>query len=119
MQVTINGQTYYVIDANKINDANVAGFYTYKEWVPNFVAAINTPGTYAAVLPGDSPVFKWTNTTGTVAEQTKLYQRYAHLAGGAILIQPNGTIIPYGTTLDPSGSAISFVSPSQIYNPSR
>jgi hypothetical protein len=69
-EVTINGQTYYVIDANKINEANVAGFYTYKEWVDDFVAAMNTPGTTAAVLPGNSPVFKWTNTIGTVAYQT-------------------------------------------------
>jgi hypothetical protein len=29
-QVTINGQTYYVIDANNINPANIAGFYTYQ-----------------------------------------------------------------------------------------
>jgi len=47
-QVTINGQTYYVIEADKINPANIAGFYTYDKWIPNFVAAINTPGTYAA-----------------------------------------------------------------------
>jgi hypothetical protein len=60
-QVTINGQTYYVIEASSINPANIAGFYTYQGWVPNFVAAINTPGTYAAVLPGNSPVFQWTN----------------------------------------------------------
>jgi len=51
-QVTINGQTYYVIDANKINPADIAGFYTYDKWVSNFVAAMNTPGTYAAGLPG-------------------------------------------------------------------
>ena len=36
-QVTINGQTYYVIDANNINPANIAGFYTYQAWVSNFV----------------------------------------------------------------------------------
>jgi len=39
-----------------------------------FVAAINTPGTYAAGLPGNSPVFQWTNTTGTVAYQTMRYK---------------------------------------------
>jgi len=44
-QVTINGQTYYVIEANKINPADIAGFYTYDKWVSNFVAAMNTPGT--------------------------------------------------------------------------
>jgi len=118
-QVTINGQTYYVIEADKINPANIAGFYTYDKWIPNFVAAMNTPGTYAAVLPGNSPVFQWTNTTGTVAYQTHLYQHYAPLAGGDILIQSNGTIIPYGTTDSPSGSALfNFTSPSQIYNSS-
>ena len=28
-QVTINGQTYYVIEANNINPGDIAGFYTY------------------------------------------------------------------------------------------
>ncbi|MDT7970957.1 MAG: hypothetical protein RQ842_10325, partial [Vulcanisaeta sp.] len=37
-QVTINGQTYYVIDANNINPADIAGFYTYQGWVDDFVA---------------------------------------------------------------------------------
>ena len=58
-QVTLNGQTYYVIEASSINPADIAGFYTYQEWVPNFVAAINTPGTTAAELPGNSPVFTY------------------------------------------------------------
>jgi len=119
MQVTINGQTYYVIDANKINEGNVAGFYTYQGWVNKFVAAINTPGTYAAVLPGDSPVFKWQNLTGAVAYQTKLYQQYyGSFSGGYVLVLPNKTIIPYGVGI-PSGSAISFASSSQVYNSSN
>jgi hypothetical protein len=58
-QVTINGQTYYVIEASSINPANIAGFYTYQAWVPNFIAAINTPGTTPAGLPGNSPVFTY------------------------------------------------------------
>ncbi len=117
-EITINAQTYYVIDANKINPANVAGFYTYREWVDDFVAAINTPGTYAAVLPGDSPVFKWTNTIGTVAKQTMLYQQYyGSLSGGYVLVLPNKTIISYGVGI-PWGSAISFSFPSHVYNPS-
>jgi len=115
-QVTINGQTYYVIDANNINPADIAGFYTYQGWVPNFVEAMNTPGTYAAVLPGNSPVFQWTNTAGTVAYQTLLYQQYyGSLSGGYVLVLPNKTIISYGVGI-PSGSAISFDSPSQVYN---
>ncbi|MFP3297129.1 MAG: hypothetical protein RXN78_06025 [Vulcanisaeta sp.] len=117
-QATINGQTYYVIEANKINPANIAGFYTYDKWVSNFVAAMNTPGTYAAVLPGNSPVFQWTNTTGTVAYQTMLYGHYGQFAGGVVLILPNKTIIPYGTPASPAGSAISFDSPSQVYSSS-
>jgi len=118
-QVTISGQTYYVIEANKINPANIAGFYTYQAWVPNFVVAINMPGTYAAVLPGNSPVYTWENVTGTLVYETHLYQHYAPLAGGDILIQSNGTIITYGTTDSPSGSALfNFTSPSQIYNSS-
>jgi hypothetical protein len=117
-QVTINGQTYYVIDANNINPADIAGFYTYQGWVTNFVEAMNTPGTYAAVLPGNSPVFQWTNITGTVAYQTLLYQQYyGSLSGGYVLVLPNKTIISYGVGI-PSGSAISFDSPSQVYNPS-
>jgi len=118
-QVTINGQPYYVIEANKINPANIAGFYTYQGWVPNFVAAMNTPGTNAAVLPGNSPVFQWTNTTGTVAYQTWIYQDYIRgFAGRVVLVQSNGTIIPYGAGT-PSGSALfNFSSPQQTYNPS-
>jgi len=116
---TINGQTYYVIDANNINPADIAGFYTYQGWVPNFVEAMNTPGTYAAGLPGNSPVFQWENLTGTVAYQTMLYQHYIiGFAGRDVLVLPNGTIIPYGAGT-PSGSALfSFSSPQQGYNPS-
>jgi len=117
-QVTINGQTYYVIEANNINPADIAGFYTYQGWVTNFIEAINTPGTYAAGLPGNSPVFQWTNITGTVAYQTMLYEHYAHVFGGAVLVLPNKTIIPYGITSSPSGTAISFDLPQQGYNPS-
>jgi hypothetical protein len=96
--VTINGQTYYVIEANSINPANIAGFYTYQGWVPNFVEAINTPGTYAAVLPGNSPVYDWANITGTLAYETHRYQDYIRgFSGGVVLVLPNGTMIPYGT----------------------
>nr|MCG2874946.1 hypothetical protein [Acidilobus sp.] len=118
-QATINGQTYYVIEADKINPANIAGFYTYDKWVSNFVAAMNTPGTYAAGLPGNSPVFQWTNTTGTVAYQTSVYQDYIRgFAGGDVLVLPNGTIISYGSGT-PSGSAFfNFIIPQQSYNPS-
>jgi hypothetical protein len=116
MNTTIDGQTYYVIDANKINPANIAGFYTYDKWVPDFIAAINTPGTYAAGLPGNSPVYDWANITGTLVYETHLYQHYAQLSGGLTLVPPNRTIIPYGITFSPSGSAIPFVVPSQVYN---
>jgi hypothetical protein len=118
VQVTINGQTYYVIEANNINPANIAGFYTYQGWISNFVEAMNTPGTYAAGIPGNSPVFQWTNITGTVAYQTHLYQQYSNFFGGDVLVQSNGTIIPYGITSSPSGTAISFDFPQQVYNPS-
>jgi len=98
-QVTINGQTYYVIDANNINPADIAGFYTYQGWVSNFVAAMNTPGTYAAALPGNSPVYDWANITGTIAYQTMLYEHYyPYLNGGYVLVLPNKTIISYGKT---------------------
>jgi len=116
-QVTINGQTYYVIQADNINTANIAGFYTYDKWVTNFVVAINTPGTYAAVLPGNSPVFQWTNTTGTVAYQTIVYEGYGIGGGRGVLIESNGIIIPYGVTYSPSGSALSsFTTPYKVYN---
>jgi len=118
-QVTINGQTYYVVLADKINPGDIAGFYTYDKWVPKFEVAINTPGTYAAGLPGNSPIFQLTNTTGTVAYQTMVYQHYANLFGRSVLILPNKTIIPYGITTSPSGSALfNFTSPQQTYNPS-
>jgi hypothetical protein len=118
-QVTINGQPYYVIEANNINPANIAGFYTYQGWVPNFEVAINTPGTYAAGLPGNSSIYTWENTTGTLVYQTQLYQHYIRgFAGRDVLVLPNGTIISYGAGT-PSGSALfNFSSPQQTYNPS-
>jgi hypothetical protein len=120
-QVTINGQTYYVIEADKINEANVAGFYTYDKWVPNFVAAINTPGTHATELPGNSPVFQWTNTTGTVAYQTIKYVQYGLSgAGGYILVLPNKTIIPYGPFTNIAGPSLNnYIVVRQVYNPSN
>ena len=109
----------YIIEANKINPADVAGFYTYQGWVTNFVEAMNTPGTYAAGLPGNSPVFQWTNTTGTVVYETQLYQDYIRgFSGRDVLVQPNGTIIPYGAGT-PSGSTLfNFTTPQHTYNPS-
>jgi len=119
-QATINGQTYYIIEANKINPADIAGFYTYDKWVPNFVAAMNTPGTYAAGLPGNSQVYDWANVTGTVAYQTLQYKVYGGFPSGRdVLVQRNETIIPYGVTSSPLGSALSsFTIPQQSYNPS-
>jgi len=120
-QVTINGQTYYVINANNINPADIAGFYTYDKWVSNFIEAMNTPGTYAARIPGNSPVYDWTNTTGTLVYETHLYQDYIEgFFGGAVLVQPNGTIIPYGYNANvPGGTPLSdFINPQHIYNPS-
>ena len=119
-QVTINGQTYYIIDANEINPADIGVFDTYQGWVTNFVTAMNMPGTYAAGLPVNSPVFQWTNTTGTVAYQTTVYE--GHGAGGGsgeVLIEPNETIISYGVIPSPSGSALSnFNAPYKVYNSS-
>jgi len=120
-QAIINGQTYYVIEANKINPADIAGFYTYDKWVPNFVAAMNTPGTYAAVLPGNSPVFQWTNTTGTVAYETMSLGPYIRgFSGGVVVVLPNKTIIPYGYNANvPGGTPLSnFINPQQLYNSS-
>jgi hypothetical protein len=118
-QATINGQTYYVIEANSINPANIAGFYTYDKWVPNFVVAMNTQGTYAAVLPGNSPIFQLTNTTGTVAYQTMVYGRYGPFGGGDVLVRPNGTIIPYGATGNIAGASLdNYLFTQQSYNPS-
>jgi len=121
MQVTINGQPYYVIEANNINPANIAGFYTYDKWVPNFEVAINTPGTTAAVIPGNSPVYDWANVTGTLVYETHLYQHYIiGFSGGDVLVQPNRTIIPYGINNNIPASAYfsNFVVPPQVYNSS-
>jgi len=124
-QVTINGQTYYVIEASSINPANIAGFYTYSPWVPNFEVAMNMPGTYAAVLPGNSPagnspVFTWDNLTGRIADEVLQYKVYGgYPSGRDVLVQRNETIIPYGVTSSPLGSALSsFTIPQQSYNPS-
>ena len=120
-QAIIDGQTYYVIEANKINPADIAGFYTYQGWVPNFVEAMNTPGTYAAGLPGNSPVFQWTNTTGTIAYETmSLGPRIRGFSGADILVEPNGTILPYGYNDNvPGGMPLSnFINPQHTYDPS-
>ena len=117
-QVTINGQPYTVIEANRINPGDIAGFYTYDKQVPNFEVAMNTPGTYAAGLPGNSPVFQWTNTTGTVSYQTLLYQQYIGFsAGGNVLVQSNEPIISYGVyTNIPGTYLINYITPQQSYN---
>jgi hypothetical protein len=113
--VTINGQTYYVIDANNINPADIAGFFTYWRWINNFVTAINTPGVIPAGLPGNSPVFQWENLTGTVAYETmSLGPRIRGFDGGIVLILPNGTIVSYGAGT-PSGSALfNFTTPQYV-----
>jgi hypothetical protein len=128
-QVIVNGQTYYVIEANIINPANIAGFYTYQGWVTNFVTAMNTPGTTAellpqlpgnttSLLPANSIIFYWPNETGTVAFETKLYQYGSDFIGGYLLKQPHGPIIPYGIIPNPSGLAfLKFTAPKQVYNP--
>jgi len=120
-QVTINGQTYFVIDANNINPADIAGFYTYQGWVSDFIEAMNMPGTIPERLPGNSPVYDWANITGTVAYETLKYKVYGgYPAGGYVLELPNGTIIPYGVTTGPLGSSFNnFTAPSQVYNPSN
>jgi len=119
MNTTIGGQTYYVIDANNINPADIAGFYTYQGWVSNFVTAMNMPGTYAAVLPGNSPVFQWTNITGTVAYQTMVYGRYGPFGGGDVLVLSNETTIPYGTTGNIAGASLdNYLFTQQLYNSS-
>ncbi len=117
-EITINGQIHYVIDTDKINPANIAGFYTYREWVDDFVAAMNTPGTYAAGLPGNSPVFKWQNLTGTVAYQTMEYGSFGNFAGRYVLVLPNKTIIPYGVIGDIIGTSLNnYIFVRQTYNP--
>jgi len=119
-QVTINGQPYYVIEANSINPANIAGFYTYDKWVSNFEAAMNIPGTTVASIPGNSPVYDWANTTGTLVYQTQLYGQYGPFPGRYVLVLPNKTIVPYGVNGDVTGAALSnFYSTNQIYNPSN
>jgi len=118
-QATVNGQTYYVIEANKINPADIAGFYTYDKWVPNFIAAMNMPGTTAASVVGNSPVYDWANITGTLVYQTQLYGHYGPFPGRYVLVLSNGTIIPYGVNDDVAGAALSnFYIANQIYNPS-
>jgi len=109
--VTINGQTYYVIDADRINPADIAG--SYWRWENNFVTAINIQGTYAAVLPGNSPVFTWENLT--VAYET--YRNGIRgLDWGIVLVEPNGTIIPYGSGGISGLALFNFSVPQQSYN---
>jgi len=117
-QATINGQRYYVIEANKINPANIAGFYTYDKWVSNFVAAMNMPGTTAASVVGNSPVYDWANITGTLVYQTQLYGQYGPFPGRYVLVLSNGTIIPYGVNTYIEGSSFNKYILTPVYNPS-
>jgi hypothetical protein len=117
-QVTINGQTYYVIEASSINPANIAGFYTYDKWVTNFVAAMNMPGTTAASVVGNSPVYNWANITGTLVYQTQLYGHYGPFPGRYVLVLPNNTIIPYGVTTYIEGSSFNKYILTPVYNSS-
>ena len=118
MQVTINGQTYYVILAEKINPGDIAGFYTYDKWVPNFEVAINMPGTTVASIPGDASIWYSKSLAATVLEQTKLYQPYGdYFGGGDILMLSNGTKISYGVTINIAGGSLSnFVVPPPANN---
>ncbi len=117
-QATVNGQTYYVIDANKINPADIAGFYTYDKWVSNFVAAMNMPGTTAASVVGNSPVYDWANITGTLVYQTQLYGHYGPFSGRYVLVLSNGTIIPYGVNKYIEGSSFNKYIFTPVYNSS-
>ncbi|WP_231434214.1 hypothetical protein [Candidatus Nanopusillus massiliensis] len=107
-----------MIEANKIDPADIAGFYTYDKWVSNFVAAMNTPGTYAAVIPGNSPILPMDKHNRNSSIPNNGIWTLWQFAGGVVLILPNKTIIPYGTPARPAGSAISFDSPSQVYSSS-
>jgi hypothetical protein len=81
---------------------------------------MNTPGTYAAVIPGNSPVYDWANVTGTLVYETHLYQQYSSIdiAGGYVLVLPNKTIIPYGAIGNIAGASFNnFYVPNQTYNP--
>ena len=82
---------------------------------------MNTPGTIPERVPGNSPVYDWTNITGTLVYETHLYQDYIRgFFGGAVLVQSNGTIIPYGinTNIPTSAYFSNFTAPPQLYNPS-
>ena len=66
--------------------------------------------TYAAVLPGDSPVFTWENLT--VAYET-CRSGIGGLDWGIVLVEPNGTIGSGGI----AGLALfNFSAPQQSYN---
>jgi hypothetical protein len=79
---------------------------------------MNTPGTYAAVVPGDASIWYSKSLAATVLEQTKLYQQYGdYFGGGDILMLPNGTKISYGVTINIAGGSLSnFVVPPPANN---
>jgi len=48
-----------------------------------------------------------------------LYEHYASLAGGDVLVQSNGTIIPYGVNTNIVGTSLNnYIFVQQTYNPS-
>ena len=114
-QVEVNGQLYYEI--YNIPQSKIAGFLTYNPY--QFEAAINTPGTYTAVLPGNSPVASYPNAIGTFVYQTTLYSQYGPFAGRAVFVFPNGTIFPYGVITNIAGSSFNnYIFVQHTYTPS-
>jgi len=114
-QVEVNGQLYYEI--YNIPQPKIAGFLTYNPY--QFEAAINTPGTYTAVLPGNSPVASYPNAIGTFVYQTTLYSQYGPFAGRYVFVFPNGTIFPYGVIINIAGSSFNnYTVVQHTYTPS-
>jgi len=114
-QVEVNGQPYYEI--YNIPQPKIAGFLTYNPY--QFEEVINTPGTYVAGLPGNSPVFSYPNAIGTFVYQTTIYSQYGPFAGGAVFVFPNGTIFPYGVITNIAGSSFNnYIFVQHLYTPS-
>jgi hypothetical protein len=105
---------YYVIEGYEKDFKYVAKFFTYPEWVKEFIIAINNPETEVVHLSPDSSVYRRRDLVGRIARQIRQYAQYGPFIGGLALITPGGDIIPYGVSNSSSPIFSTFTSPEKV-----
>jgi hypothetical protein len=105
---------YYVIEGYEKDFKYVAKFFTYPEWVKEFIMAMNNPETEVVRLSSDSSVYRGRDLVGRIARQIRQYAQYGPFIGGLALITPGGDVIPYGVSNPSSPIFSTFTSPEEV-----